>query len=255
MEVLPAYTSVGTGPVKVLLLPGLFGAHQAFDAMLAHADRERFQYVVMNYRGYGHARDVTGVYTLDEVVGDALSLLDLLDWPTVHVGGHSIGALIAQKLALAAPQRVRSVVSLAGMNARGASRDPARVKMLDDAAHDLDRRAALVDMGTGQRHGMALARQVAESGWHAIAPAACAGYVADAALTDISAEVAGSTLPVLVLVGAHDPGCSAAVARDTTLRWYPNATLEVFDEVGHYPMFEAPQRTLAVVEAFLRRLA
>ncbi|MFD2272672.1 alpha/beta fold hydrolase [Undibacterium arcticum] len=50
------FTTVGVGGTKVLLLPGLFGANEAFDAMLAFADTERFQYVVMDYRGYGRAK-------------------------------------------------------------------------------------------------------------------------------------------------------------------------------------------------------
>ncbi|MFD2272673.1 alpha/beta fold hydrolase [Undibacterium arcticum] len=198
---------------------------------------------------------MSGLYTLNEVVADAIRLLDHLRWDQAHLLGHSIGALVGQMIAVAAPGRIRSIVSLAGMNARGASRDPARMRMLDEAAHHVSQRAAVIHMGVGKRYGMAFAQQVSQSAWEAIAPQACADYAADAALTDIHTQVDGSEIPLLALVGAHDPGCTEQLARDTTLRWYRNAILEVVSDAGHYPMIEAPARTLAAVETFLRSVS
>jgi len=241
---------VGNGNIKVLLLPGLLGTQDAFDAMLAYADFERFQYAVMDYRGYGQSRRRPGLYTLGEIVTDATRMIDYLGWDSFTVAGHSLGALAAQMLALAMPARVSGLVSLAGMSAAGGARDPQRRQMLREAAQDPARRQAIVEAGTSGQYTPGFAAAVVRAGWDAIAPEAFAGYAHSAAETDISAQVKDSALRTLVLVGERDPANSASVARDGTMQWYRQATLEVLAGAGHYPMLEVPARTISAIERF-----
>jgi pimeloyl-ACP methyl ester carboxylesterase len=244
------YKVMGWGPVKVLLLPGLMGTRHGFDTMLDYADLECFQYAVPDYRGYGQLQRTAGDYTLDEIAADAASALDQLGWTQAIVGGHSIGALAAQMLALARPQQVRAVVSLAGMSARGSGADEARQQRLRAAARDRALRLEMVAAGCARQYSPGFARSVVDASWLCIVPEAFAGYAADAARTDIARQVEGSALPMLVLVGERDPVNHAALARQTTLRWYPNAQMEVLAGVGHYPMQEAPAQAMTALERF-----
>src|SRR5258705_162111 len=50
----------GYGNEKVLILPGLFGGSHAFDAMLQFAPLDRYQYVAIEYRGFGAAKGGRG---------------------------------------------------------------------------------------------------------------------------------------------------------------------------------------------------
>lgn len=242
---------VGDGSIKVLLLPGLMGTQSGFDAMLAFADLELFQYAVMDYRGYGDSRHHEGRFTVAEIAADAAALVDDLGWRQVAVVGHSIGALVAQLLGRARPAQVFALVSVAGMSGSAGARDPQRRQLLADAATSLAARVALVDAGSGRQYGPGFARAVARSSWQQIEAAAFAAYGRDAAATDIAPPASSSVLPVLVIVGECDPVNTAERARASTLQWYRQSSLIVLQGIGHYPMIEAPAHTLTAIERFV----
>lgn len=59
----------------------------------------------------GHGADRTpGPYSVEGWAREVLSGLDRLGVEQVHVCGHSLGGMVAQQLALSAPQRVRSLL-------------------------------------------------------------------------------------------------------------------------------------------------
>lgn len=246
-----SFKLVGTGPRKVMLFPGLLGTRDAFDDLLRWADLEAFQYVAVEYRGYGQARKERGLMTLREVVIDATRLADYLGWSRFAVAGHSLGALAAQMLALALPQRVDAIVSIAGPSERGGSSDPQRLRMLEGAAASRQWREELVTAGTARRYPATFARAVVDSSWDSIDGSAFASYARDASRTDISQQVEGSDKPILVLIGQHDGSNTEEAARATTLKWYRNATLQVLAGAGHYPVQETPAATSAALETFL----
>lgn len=51
-------------------------------------------------------------YTLDDMADDAFGLLDALDVERAHIAGASMGGMIVQAMALARPERVRTLTSI-----------------------------------------------------------------------------------------------------------------------------------------------
>ncbi|MGF6636610.1 alpha/beta fold hydrolase [Paraburkholderia sp. MM6662-R1] len=241
----------GHGPRKVLLFPGLIGTRDSFDDMLRYADLSAFQYAVAEYRGYGNARAEPGLMTLREVVIDAVRLVEFLGWDKFAVAGHSLGALSAQMLAVALPDRVDAIVSIAGLSAKGANGDPQRLAFMQALAASHEKREALVAGGTGNRYGSGVARALVAQTWEEIDGSALASYALDASRTDVHAEVQQLDTPILVLVGEYDPNCTEAAARETTLQWYRHAKLQVLRGAGHYPMIETPAATLSELERYV----
>lgn len=93
----------GTGP-RLLNLHGLTG--------LAEKSRESapsgFETATFDQRGHGDGprfHDAVD-FGIDRFVGDAIEVLDGLGWDRVAVGGQSMGAAIALRLALDHPERV-----------------------------------------------------------------------------------------------------------------------------------------------------
>ena len=61
---------------------------------------------------------VRSPYRLHDMAADAIGLLDALEIAQAHVVGASMGGMVAQRMALAAPQRLRSLTSI--MSSSGA---------------------------------------------------------------------------------------------------------------------------------------
>jgi pimeloyl-ACP methyl ester carboxylesterase len=111
-DVTLAHREVGDGD-PVLLIHGALVADML--ASIAEAPAlSSFRRIVYHRRGYGESPrpEPARPATLDEQADDAAGLLDHLGVGAAHVVGHSLGALIAMKLAARHPERVTSLVLL-----------------------------------------------------------------------------------------------------------------------------------------------
>ena len=105
---IPHYDTAGDGP-RVLLIQGTGVAGCAWSPQVEGL-RDRFELAWFDNRGTG---STPGTPTsMDDLVDDALAVLDALGWEHAHVAGHSLGGVIAQCLALRAPDRVDSLALL-----------------------------------------------------------------------------------------------------------------------------------------------
>lgn len=72
------------------------------------------RYVLVEFPGAGESSMPTAPIETDDLVHQALAVMDHLGHPRFHVAGYSLGAVAALGLAAAAPDRVVSVTSLCG---------------------------------------------------------------------------------------------------------------------------------------------
>lgn len=70
----------------------------------------RFRVITYDLRGMGGSERGSGALSVASLAADAQGLLETLDIERAHVLGYSLGSAIAQELALAAPNRVASLV-------------------------------------------------------------------------------------------------------------------------------------------------
>jgi pimeloyl-ACP methyl ester carboxylesterase len=101
------YIEAGRGD-PLLLIMGFGGDHLAW-AFQTPVFAQTHRVIAFDNRGAGQS-DVPDVpYTTRMMADDAVGLLDALTIERAHVIGVSMGGMIAQELALAHPQRVRSL--------------------------------------------------------------------------------------------------------------------------------------------------
>jgi pimeloyl-ACP methyl ester carboxylesterase len=105
-----AYAVRGNGP-PVVFIQGV-GVHG--DGWLPQVDVLAAHYCCLWFdnRGVGRSQPGTQGLSVELMAEDAAALITAQGWPTAHVVGHSMGGLIAIRLALTAPARVRSLALL-----------------------------------------------------------------------------------------------------------------------------------------------
>jgi pimeloyl-ACP methyl ester carboxylesterase len=247
---------LGTGPRRVIALHGWFGSARGWGPFTQYLDRESFSYAFMDYRGYGADRGVTGSYTVEELAGDALNLADELGWAAFSLVGHSMGGIVAERVAADAPERVERIAGISPISAAGFPFDDAGWALFDGAADKPENRRAIIDFTTGNRLSGVWLEEMVRYSLESSDRDAFAAYLRAWGRSDFHAEIDGNPrladVPVKVIVGAHDPALSPELMRETWLKWHPGAELEVIADAGHYPMFETPVWLATTLESFLR---
>jgi len=194
-------------------------------------------------------------YSLDDMAADTLALADALDVHQFHVAGASMGGMIAQQLALAAPQRVLSLTSImssAGPRAAPAPKWGVMQKMLrapgKSSTHEqrVDHYVALFTEIGRHQHDHAevarLRRGLNATLARAYRPAGTLRQLlAITAAPDRSEQLRRLATPTLLIHGALDPLVPIAAAHHLA-RVIPHSRLEIIERMGHdLPAWATPR--------------
>jgi len=145
------HKTIGNGPTKVIVIHGWFWDHRVFTPIFDCLDTASHTYAFVDIRGYGNSRNVSGEYTIGEVAADAIALADQLGWREFHVVGHSMGGKAAQKVAMDAGSRVKSVVAVTPVPASALPFDDGVFGFFAAACEQDERALALMGDSLGNR--------------------------------------------------------------------------------------------------------
>ncbi|XP_076919436.1 uncharacterized protein LOC143580222 [Bidens hawaiensis] len=115
------YTTYGAGPIKVLMIIGLAATHDSWNPQIqglvgsVTPDNDKgIEVCAIDNRGVGRSSVPikTSEYTTKIMAKDAIAVMDHLGWKKAHVFGHSMGGMIASKLAALFPERLASLALL-----------------------------------------------------------------------------------------------------------------------------------------------
>ena len=118
------YELKGSGP-PILFIQGIGTTGSAWNPQ-TDALCQRFHCLQFDNRGIGQSTDRSKELSIEQMAEDTRHLLDAVGWSSAHIVGHSMGGIIAQQLALDAPERVRSLSLLCTFSkgSEGASPTP-----------------------------------------------------------------------------------------------------------------------------------
>jgi pimeloyl-ACP methyl ester carboxylesterase len=246
------YDIQGTGSHHVVVLHGWFGDHRVWQPTYPLLDTATFTYAFFDYRGYGASRQVSGAQNMDEMAQDAIALADHLGWDRFSVVGHSMGGMAAQKVAIEAPTRVRSVVGVTPVPATGAPLPPEVLQFFEAAAHNDEAASGVIATSLGQRLTPAMTQHVLQHMRATVTPEVFGQYLKAFTATDFSHRANELKAPLLVLYGQHDGGVSEEMVKAVYPQLYAHVQLEALPNSGHYPMVETPAYLVTVMERFMR---
>jgi 2-succinyl-6-hydroxy-2,4-cyclohexadiene-1-carboxylate synthase len=237
-------------PETLVLLHGFGGTHRAWDPVLSELDPERYNPIVPDLRGHGTKADVRP-NSLEGCVDDVLAAAP----DRFVLCGYSMGGRIAQKVALAAPERVQQLVLVS--TSAGIADDAARAARIAE-----DR--ALADEVQDMTVERFVARWQAQSIFAGTPPEAAQFWGEDLARNDPRAlaealrTIGGGamepfwdrlgelTMPVRVIVGSRDEKF-LRFAREEYATRIPHAEVEVVEGAGHGLPREAPAELAALI--------
>jgi 3-oxoadipate enol-lactonase len=234
----------GTGPT-IVFLHGLGGCWRDWEPQLDSL-RDRYRCVVIEHRGHGRSQRVPGPYSTDVFAADALAACRHLGIDHAYVVGLSMGGMIAQKLALAAPDFVDALV-LCDTFTRTGTRAGEGLQLAADAVR-AGGFAALSQYMTDDTLGWS-ARTLAERPLvarnnrreaDANDPDCWAWAVGALVEHDTTDQVGDIAAPALVVWGAEDRGVPVKLAQPLADA-LGGAPLVVLEDAGHVCNLEQPE--------------
>jgi non-heme chloroperoxidase len=234
--------------VPVVLLHGLSDSHPCWEPVLSHLPRSVHAYAV-TARGHGDASR-PGSYTITDMVQDTVEFMDAVGLGSAIVAGHSMGSIVATRLAIDHPDRVAGLVIMGGattflsvgLEAMAAELEP----MSDPVDRDYLRGFQESTLARPIPPGM-LDAAVAESAKLSIATIREA--LRDVCLVDFSHELGAISAPTLIAWGERDAICPRE-EQDALVAAIPGARLSVHEGGGHAFHWEDPARFAAELAAF-----
>lgn len=239
----------------LLLLHGVGLSHVVWNDVVRGLTSE-FRVIAPDLRGHGASPHPPGShFSIPEMSGDVLGLLDAKGVREAYVIGLSGGALLALRLALDHPDRVRGLVMISGAaytdtHTRSIVQrwketydregpDAYGLRLLKDLYYP-DWIEAHLDFADQVRG--ALKHQDLGPAWQ---------WSAAMATFDEKARVAGLRTPTLIVQAMDDQVVDASHGR-ILRQSIPGAQIRILAQTGHLVPLERPKETIEAITAFVR---
>jgi pimeloyl-ACP methyl ester carboxylesterase len=245
------YHQVSGQGAPLVLIQGV-GVHHTGYSLQLPALEPRFRCLVCDNRGVGRSPAPAGRLTVDGMARDVLDLMDAQGWASAHLAGHSLGGLVALRVAQRHRKRVQSLALLctfADGRRAGAGARMALLGLRSRIGTRAMRRQAFLEIladrqSLEQADRIALAERMAALLGHDLAdhaPIEMAQLRAMRACDARPGLAALAGLPTLVLGGDEDPISPPATTR-AIAEGIPGARCVILERASHGVIVHQPER-------------
>lgn len=247
------YERAGEGE-PLLLIQGMSATHLAWGRPFLDQLERSFDTFVFDNRGMGLSGQAELPFTIADLAADTAALLDALELETAHVVGISMGGMIAQELALAHPERIRTLTIGASYcgGPEGTLMAPEDLQMLGTAyasgvPEQVFRAMWEINLSPDFRADDSRFAAFAEMGSSLPAPQPVVLQQMQACAThDTHDRLGRIDLPTLVIHGDADRLLRYPNGRQIAAA-IPGSRLETLEGVGHMFWWELPQRSAELI--------
>ena len=264
MDVLAKLNVVATGPegAQPMLFAHGFGCDQNMWRLVAPAFADEFRVILFDYVGAGGsdqtAYDPQRYDSLDGYAADVVDIVRALDLRDVVFVGHSVSSMVGVLALAAEPERFASLVMIGPSPRyiddevyRGGFGEVDILEMLESLdSNYLGWSAAMAPAIMNNPDRPELGEELTTS-FCRMDPAIARQFARVTFLSDNRADLAGVTVPTLVLQCTDDliaPVEVGAYVRDAI----PDSRLAMLQATGHCPQLSAPDETIRAISAFVR---
>jgi len=243
----------------ILFVQGV-GAHGDAWQPQTSALADRFRCLSYDHRGLGRSTAPRTPVTVAAMADDALALLDAAAAARAHVVGHSLGGLVAQQLALQAPQRVRSLALLCTFaNGRDAAKSPRMIWLGARSRLGTARmrrraflRIVMPDAFLATRDADALAAELAPVFGHdlGVQPPVVGQQLRALRACNLQVRLHAVRVPTLVLSAEHDLIAPPRLGRALAAA-IPGARYVQIDGAAHGVPLQCPQQVNTLLREHL----
>jgi 3-oxoadipate enol-lactonase len=252
-EIELSYERSGDGP-PLLLIMGMSGTKHHWGEQVLEELRRDFDTIVYDHRDAGDSTKTGQPFTIVDLAEDAAGLLEALQVDSAHVMGISMGGMVAQELALAHPERIRSLtLGCTYCGGEGSQLTSEGVlRRLAESMSSGDRELAVRtawEVNVSPRFAAdeaAYARFLATGMRYAMPVAVIMQQMRAITAHDTSARLPELRLPTLVVHGTLDQMLPVQNGH-MIAGLIPDSRLEILDGIGHMFFLEEPERTAELV--------
>jgi 3-oxoadipate enol-lactonase len=239
------------GPAVVFL--NSLGSDMRIWQEIVPAFSDRFSIVLYDKRGHGLSDAPPAPYRIDDHVDDLVALLDHLQVERAVFVGVSVGGMIAQRLAVRAPDRVEALV-LCDTAAKIGTPEmwSERIGAVEGTGIESIADRILERWFTA---GFRQSRTEDYAGWkNMLVRTPAHGYTGTCASirdADLTADAGTIRAPTLCVVGDQDGSTPPDLVRQTA-SLIPGARFEIIANAGHIPSIEQPAALIRLIDQHLR---
>lgn len=246
------YTVDGPADAPVLVLGSALGTNAALWEPVATALSGTLRVVRYDHRGHGASPVPPGPYQLADLGGDLIDLLDSLGVQRAHLGGVSLGSMVALWVAAHHPSRVDRLI-LVGTAAQLGPPENWRTRAATVREQGMAAVASTV-VGRWLPEEFAAAHpQVRQRLLDAVLSTPVEGYAGCCAALetmDLRADLANVSAPTLVIVGSEDQSTPPELGR-AVAAGIPNARVVEISGAAHLSPVSHPDAVTGQIAEFL----
>jgi pimeloyl-ACP methyl ester carboxylesterase len=254
-EIELSYERAGSGP-PLLMIMGMSGTFDHWNAEFLDELRQDFETIVYDHRGVGASTRLDGSVTTAQLAEDVAGLLATLELDSAHVLGISMGGMVAQELALAHPERIRTLTlgcTYCGGEGSALTSEAVMRKLAEGMSSGDRERAirAAWEVNVSPQFAAnddAYARFLEIGRRRAVPLEVILEQMRAITSHNTSTRLPGLALPTLVIHGTLDQMLPVQNGH-MIAGLIPDSSLEVFEDVGHLFFWEQPERSAELVRA------
>jgi 2-hydroxy-6-oxonona-2,4-dienedioate hydrolase len=264
-----AYVRVGTSGKPPLILVHGWLSHARFWQTTMDALQADYDCIAVDLYGFGFSdRRKSADYSIETQARRIFALATSLGLKTFSLMGHSMGGGIVLAMAAEHPERIEKVIDVAGV-VTGKLTPYVRRVLVPPVLIGYYAPPIWWISRIGMRHwrwykylyadnAVTYRKDVIPLGSEDLLMSVRPGCEASTYLAlkaidriDLTARLQALSVPTLILFGVHDNTVPLSEGQHAH-QHVPNSQMIIYDECGHEPMYEIPERFITDVRAFLQ---